>query len=195
VSKYQRWHDHIIGRARHRILDPYKERHHIQPRALGGSDDPDNLVDLTYREHFLVHWLLIKLLTGYERRLMLYALNCMAMDHLSGRLVASWRIDLAMRILKREALQRAELRKALRLQALKDRAADALRVHDESKQITDSRKHREVLNGMAKRIIRGDPRDIAHGRKRKVKRRRYRKSFRSDPLDQLKTMLGKQHQE
>lgn len=39
----------------------YSEVHHILPRCLGGSDEPDNLVVLTAREHFLAHYLLTKI--------------------------------------------------------------------------------------------------------------------------------------
>ncbi len=39
----------------------YYERHHIIPRSLGGSDDSDNLAYLTAREHFICHWLLVKI--------------------------------------------------------------------------------------------------------------------------------------
>lgn len=34
--------------------------HHIVPRCLGGSDDPDNLIELTLREHYVAHWMLWK---------------------------------------------------------------------------------------------------------------------------------------
>lgn len=37
------------------------ESHHIIPRCLGGTDDSDNLVDLTLREHFICHLLLTKM--------------------------------------------------------------------------------------------------------------------------------------
>ena len=50
-SKYRRWHDQIMDRAQPRALDGYCERHHIVPRALGGSDAKSNIVKLTYREH------------------------------------------------------------------------------------------------------------------------------------------------
>ena len=40
--------------------DHYSEKHHIIPRSMGGTDDLDNLVDLTAREHFLVHYCLWK---------------------------------------------------------------------------------------------------------------------------------------
>ena len=38
--------------------DGYTERHHIVPKCYGGSNDEDNLVDLTAKEHFIAHWLL-----------------------------------------------------------------------------------------------------------------------------------------
>jgi hypothetical protein len=38
----------------------YYERHHIIPKCMGGDDTHDNLVLLSAREHFLVHWLLAK---------------------------------------------------------------------------------------------------------------------------------------
>ena len=38
--------------------DEYKERHHINPRCIGGTDDEDNLIDLYAREHFIAHKLL-----------------------------------------------------------------------------------------------------------------------------------------
>lgn len=38
----------------------YKERHHIVPRAQGGSDSEENLIDLTAKEHFIAHKLLAK---------------------------------------------------------------------------------------------------------------------------------------
>ena len=36
----------------------YKERHHIIPRCIGGTDDEDNLIDLYAGEHFTAHKLL-----------------------------------------------------------------------------------------------------------------------------------------
>jgi hypothetical protein len=55
---YQRIYDELIDNARLRILTGYKERHHIVPECLGGTDDKDNLVNLTAREHFVAHKLL-----------------------------------------------------------------------------------------------------------------------------------------
>jgi len=58
---YQRIHDAIIDRARNRTLLGYRERHHVIPRCLGGTDESENLVELTAREHYVVHKLLVEL--------------------------------------------------------------------------------------------------------------------------------------
>lgn len=55
---YKRIYDQIIDRAKNRDLIGYREKHHIIPRCLGGSNSKENLVELTAREHFLCHWLL-----------------------------------------------------------------------------------------------------------------------------------------
>jgi hypothetical protein len=61
ISTYHR----LIAKAKWRTCpDGYVERHHIMPRALGGSDDSDNLVTLTSREHFIAHMLLAKMHGG-----------------------------------------------------------------------------------------------------------------------------------
>lgn len=110
AEKYQRWHDQIIRRARSRSLDCYSEWHHIVPRSLGGSDDKSNLVQLTYREHFLVHWLLTKICLGADRRKMVMALHCMIMPFERGRTIASWRIEVSKRALRDEWMRRSRER-------------------------------------------------------------------------------------
>lgn len=56
VTKYDKFINSIqaIGP---RDLD-YFEMHHIKPRCMGGSDNPSNLIKLSFREHFLAHWML-----------------------------------------------------------------------------------------------------------------------------------------
>lgn len=55
----------------------YYEKHHIIPKCLGGTNDNENLVLLTAREHFLCHKLLHK---GYPtNRQLFYAYDCMTM--------------------------------------------------------------------------------------------------------------------
>jgi hypothetical protein len=58
---YQKIYNQIIERAKNRILEGYKEKHHIIPKCLGGEDNKENLVELTAREHFLCHMLLCEI--------------------------------------------------------------------------------------------------------------------------------------
>ncbi len=77
MNKYTQWYANITEQAKNRHLDSYTESHHIVPRSLGGSDEADNLVNLTAREHFVCHWLLVKMTTGQEHHKMLNALRMM----------------------------------------------------------------------------------------------------------------------
>lgn len=76
-NKYCRWYFKIIEKARGRNSSSlnYCERHHILPRSLGGTDDLDNIVSLTAREHFVCHLLLTKFTQGKDKRKMCYALS------------------------------------------------------------------------------------------------------------------------
>lgn len=59
---YQKHYDLLMERARTRVRPAgYVEKHHVLPRCLGGTDDPSNLVCLTYDEHCLAHLMLLKL--------------------------------------------------------------------------------------------------------------------------------------
>jgi hypothetical protein len=59
---YQKIYNLLIQKAKNRnAIDGYKESHHILPRCMGGSDEPENLVDLTAKEHFVAHFLLAKI--------------------------------------------------------------------------------------------------------------------------------------
>lgn len=58
---YQKHYDLLIERARARVLSGYVEVHHVVPRCIGGSDEKDNLVQLTAEEHYVAHQLLHKM--------------------------------------------------------------------------------------------------------------------------------------
>jgi hypothetical protein len=58
---YQKIYNQIIERAKNRMLEGYKEKHHIIPKCLGGDNSKNNLVELTAREHFLCHMLLCEI--------------------------------------------------------------------------------------------------------------------------------------
>lgn len=49
------------------------QTHHIIPRALGGTNNSDNLVVLTYKEHRVCHRLLIHMTIGRFKHKMMYA--------------------------------------------------------------------------------------------------------------------------
>jgi hypothetical protein len=77
-NKYKRWYDAIVSNAQLRSTPlSYSEKHHIIPKSIGGQDSKNNLVHLSGREHFICHWLLIKITTGSNREKMIYALNGM----------------------------------------------------------------------------------------------------------------------
>jgi len=72
-NKYKVWHDKIIARAKNRTLEGYKEVHHIIPKSCGGSNDKDNIVNLTAREHYIIHLLLPYCTSGNAKHKMLNA--------------------------------------------------------------------------------------------------------------------------
>lgn len=64
---YKKVHDSIIDLALSReTVDGYTENHHIIPKSMGGGNDKLNLVILTAREHYIVHWLLFKIHRNQE---------------------------------------------------------------------------------------------------------------------------------
>lgn len=71
LNKYTTWYNHIIAHARQRVNQSgYTEKHHIIPKSLGGSNDPNNIVRLTAKEHFVCHRLLVRMTVGEARRKM-----------------------------------------------------------------------------------------------------------------------------
>lgn len=62
---HEKIYNQIIDRARNEMRikgnDIYYERHHVIPKCLGGTNDKDNLVLLTAREHFICHKLLVEI--------------------------------------------------------------------------------------------------------------------------------------
>lgn len=66
-NKYTKWYNSIISKARDREIESYTETHHIIPKSLGGTNDKNNLVKLTAREHFICHLLLVKMVEGKQK--------------------------------------------------------------------------------------------------------------------------------
>lgn len=85
---YKNIHDSLIGLAKSRRKpDCYCERHHVIPRSMGGEDTVDNLVWLTAREHYVVHWLLYKI---HKNNAMAFAWYRMTSSRSSGERYTSW---------------------------------------------------------------------------------------------------------
>lgn len=61
-NKYTAWYYKIIEDAKTNPREGYVEKHHIIPSSLGGSNDSENIVALSSREHFVCHYLLTKML-------------------------------------------------------------------------------------------------------------------------------------
>lgn len=74
-NKYKKWYYQIVNSRQLNPVDKhqYSEKHHIIPKSLGGTNNNDNLVELTAREHYICHILLIRMTTGQHRHKMLHA--------------------------------------------------------------------------------------------------------------------------
>jgi hypothetical protein len=57
-----------------RVNGEYTEKHHITPKSMMGSNESDNLVKLTPREHYIAHLMLWK---SFRNKQTAYAFNCM----------------------------------------------------------------------------------------------------------------------
>lgn len=92
ANKYTRWYWQIIEKAKE---NREGERHHILPKSLGGNNKKTNIVRLSYRAHYLVHWLLTKMVAGVERSKMCFALHSFRSTQHGKRMIASWQIEIA----------------------------------------------------------------------------------------------------
>jgi hypothetical protein len=74
---YQTIYNNLIEKRKlNPVTEGYKEKHHILPKSLGGTNDKSNLVALTGREHWVAHLLLHKI---HKRSETAHACNMMAM--------------------------------------------------------------------------------------------------------------------
>jgi hypothetical protein len=73
---YKKHYQNLIQKhgLRNKPTNGYYEQHHILPKSLGGDDNPENLVYLTVRCHFIAHWLLWRINRCAK---MAYAFNMM----------------------------------------------------------------------------------------------------------------------
>lgn len=98
-NKYTTWYYNIIDSAksqqRNKNKEEYFENHHIIPTALNGSNERQNKVLLTPREHFICHLLLIKMTDGNDRYKMQWALHKMTFSKVGKRTFSAFQYNLA----------------------------------------------------------------------------------------------------
>ena len=73
---------------------------------MGGTNGRSNIVLLSARKHFLVHWLLTKFTSGDDLRAMLWAFACMSRNPSGKRMLASWQYARARASYRAAALGR-----------------------------------------------------------------------------------------
>ena len=56
----------IIEKRKNKDRIGYMEKHHIIPKSLGGSNNKDNLVWLSAKDHYICHQLLVKMTDGVD---------------------------------------------------------------------------------------------------------------------------------
>lgn len=105
MMDYKKVYDALMEKRRSNPVpnDEYGERHHIVPRSEGGSDDSDNLVRLTAREHYIAHLLLAKIYNDFKMYSAVTYMRCSSPDHkrdfkFNSRLYQKMREELAKRI-------------------------------------------------------------------------------------------------
>lgn len=92
---YDKIYDLLMSKAKTRTFcnETYYEKHHIIPRCMGGSDDPQNIVLLLPEEHYLAHQLLIKM-TLYKESIhwnkLVYSANMMTVGNNRNNKLYGW---------------------------------------------------------------------------------------------------------
>ena len=86
---YKRIYNELITNRQNNPLpkETYTEKHHIIPKSHGGSNDKDNLVALSAREHFIAHWLLWRI---HRDKSMSNAFYSFKMDRYGNRYINSY---------------------------------------------------------------------------------------------------------
>lgn len=109
---YQKIHDDLVEYCKTQEVPEgtYTEKHHVIPRSCGGTDDPDNLLVVTARQHFMLHALLYfaakRAGTIEERQALGHAWNLMRANargqqrYQNSRLFEAARKDMSARMSK-----------------------------------------------------------------------------------------------
>lgn len=95
-TKYLKWYNNIIlNRQNNPLIGGYKEKHHIIPRSLGGSNEHTNLIYLTAREHYICHMLLVEIYRKDKESFlkMLSAFMMMKTRSINSKLYEKYKIE------------------------------------------------------------------------------------------------------
>lgn len=88
----KRYENFIISRIKINLTRDFTnikfDKHHIIPKSMGGTDDENNIIKLTYREHFIAHLLLSRL---YQNNKMTYAFYRMKNKTNNSKLYESYK--------------------------------------------------------------------------------------------------------
>ena len=85
---YAKHYHALISRAKSSIREGYTEKHHIQPKCLGGNDDVENIVCLTPEEHYVAHQLLVKMYPNEPK--LLHAARMMTVGEKRNNKMYGW---------------------------------------------------------------------------------------------------------
>jgi hypothetical protein len=88
---YKRHYELLINKAKKRGKpDCYFEKHHVLPKSLGGTDEKENIVNLTGREHYIAHWMLFRIYKCKKTAAALHSMN-QGNKHQKNRFIRSSR--------------------------------------------------------------------------------------------------------
>lgn len=108
-NKYYRWYMALTAKADEGV---YTENHHRIPKSMGGGEG-DNLVRLSFRKHFLAHWLLTKCTEGGDKHKMLLALRYFQWG--SHRVLSGWQYEVLRRAMVNGKVYSVNGKKAIEL--------------------------------------------------------------------------------
>ncbi len=85
---YKKHYELLISSRKDRkiIKGEYYETHHIVPKSMGGSNDVNNLIKLTAKEHFIAHWLLWRI---YKNKEMAFAFHLLVHNNKNHTITSS----------------------------------------------------------------------------------------------------------
>lgn len=152
-NKYTRWYWDLIDSRRNQAESEKTECHHIVPRSLGGTDNNENLIHLTLREHFVAHLLLSKMFIGKDKSKMRFASRQMFHSYIpSSRIYEMVKRDanLAMRALWKDPEWKTKIieERKIRLSDPKERERMSERMVEVWQRPEYVEKHRESMNSV-----------------------------------------------